>query len=187
MADLSQVIQRGGGLVRSGAGRLGRLGRYGGSFAAGKIRAVTTRSGPKQDMDDKTLQNKVETEIFRPADAPKDKVVVNVLDGVVELRGEVKRPQIKKELEAKARAVPEVRDVKNLLHLPKTPAPTRADSPGRSRRKASTGTTGGPKRAERVNTEKPVEGAEPAPEELAKRREGRKAAPLGGKDPAAGS
>ena len=59
-----------------------------------------------------------------------------MVDGVVELRGEVKRPEVKKELEAQARSVPEVSDVRNLLHLPKTPAPGRADSPGKQRMKS---------------------------------------------------
>jgi hypothetical protein len=36
-----------------------------------------------------TLARGVESEIFRPADAPKGKVSVNVAHGVVELRGEV--------------------------------------------------------------------------------------------------
>jgi len=88
-------------------------------------------------MDDRTLKNKVESELFRDADAPKASVDVQVVDGVVELRGEVKRPEIKEALEAEARKVPEVRDVRNLLHLPKTPAPTRADSPGRQKRKVT--------------------------------------------------
>jgi hypothetical protein len=48
---------------------------------------------------------------------------------VVYLRGEVKRPDQIKDLEARARTIPEVRGVENLLHLPKTPSPTRADSP----------------------------------------------------------
>jgi len=47
-------------------------------------------------MDDHTLKNKVETVLFRDADAPKDRVDVTVVDGVVELRGEVKRPEVKK-------------------------------------------------------------------------------------------
>ena len=41
-------------------------------------------------MDDVTLTRKVETEIFRPKGAPKGKVDVNAVDGVVWLRGEVK-------------------------------------------------------------------------------------------------
>jgi hypothetical protein len=82
-------------------------------------------------MDDVTLARKVETEIFRPRGAPKGSVDINVVEGVVYLRGEVKRPAQIKSLEARVREIPEVRGVENLLHLPKTPSPTRADSPRR--------------------------------------------------------
>jgi osmotically-inducible protein OsmY len=131
--NTKQVLDRVGGLLRSTARHGERLARATGSFAGGKASALRNRSGPKPGMDDQTLKSKVETEIFRSADAPKGSVDVGVVDGVVELRGEVKRPEIKKELEAQARDIPEVRDVNNLLHLPKTPAPGRADGPGRQR------------------------------------------------------
>jgi osmotically-inducible protein OsmY len=136
MADTKQLLDRGGGALRSGSRQLVRVGRAATSFAAGKAKAVANRGSEPKDLDDRTLKSKVETEIFREEGAPKGSVDVNVVDGVVELRGQVKRPEDKKALEAKARKVPEVRDVNNLLHLPKTPAPTRADSPGRQRRKA---------------------------------------------------
>jgi hypothetical protein len=77
-------------------------------------------------MDDVTLARGVETELFRGAGAPKGSVDVTAVDGVVELRGQVKRPEDVKHLEARTRAVPEVRDVRNLLQLP---SPTRTDSP----------------------------------------------------------
>jgi osmotically-inducible protein OsmY len=64
-------------------------------------------------------------------------VNVNVVDGVVYLRGEVKRPEQVKELEREALRIPEVRGVENLLHLHKTPAPTRADAP-RSQQRTGT-------------------------------------------------
>jgi len=127
--NTKQAFDRVGGLIRSTVRRAERLGRGTGSFVVGKASAVKNRSsGPKPGMDDQTLKNKVETEIFRPADAPKGSVDVSVVDGVVELRGEVKRPEIKKSLESQVRGIPEVRDVRNLLHLPKTPAPGRTES-----------------------------------------------------------
>lgn len=43
-------------------------------------------------MDDVTLTRKAASEIFRGRGAPKSTVNVNVVDGVVSLRGEVKRP-----------------------------------------------------------------------------------------------
>jgi osmotically-inducible protein OsmY len=134
--DTKQLTDRAGGIARSAGRRAERAGRGAASFAAGKAKAVTNREKPKEGMDDVTLENKVQSRIFRDADAPKDSVNVQVVDGFVELRGEVKNPDVKKALEADARSVPEVRDVRNLLHLPKTPAPGRADSPGRQKRKS---------------------------------------------------
>ena len=132
--NTKQAFDRAAGTARSTARRASDAG--GQAWPAAKRARSPNRERPKPDMDNHTLKNKVETVLFRDADAPKDRVDVTVVDGVVELRGEVKRPEVKKELEAQARAVPEVRDVRNLLHLPKTPAPGRADSPGKQRMKS---------------------------------------------------
>jgi osmotically-inducible protein OsmY len=119
MASINQVTRR-----------LERLGRGVTSFARGKVSAVTNRSrGPKPGMDDNTLKNKVETELFRDEQIPKGQINVHVVGGVVELRGEVKRPEIKQDLEDRARSIPEVRDVSNLLHLPKTTPPKQKARP----------------------------------------------------------
>ena len=76
-----------------------------------------------QDPNDATLARKVETEIFRDADVPKGQIDVNAEDGVVILRGEVERPELIDDLEAKTRSVQGVKDVENLLHTPGTEAP----------------------------------------------------------------
>ena len=115
------------------------------SFARGKAEAMQHAAKAPKPMDDVTLVRKVETELFRDPDSPKGQVNVSAVDGVVELRGQVKRPEEVKGLEAKARAIPEVRDVRNLLHLPKTPAPTRTDSPPSHRRRAETRGAIGPR------------------------------------------
>lgn len=75
-----------------------------------------------REYDDVTLARKVESEIFRDADAPKGKVNVNAVDGVVELRGQVEGDQIAALARAAAR-VDGVKSVTNLLHPPGTPAP----------------------------------------------------------------
>jgi osmotically-inducible protein OsmY len=80
----------------------------------GKVKGAA--SGGGKDYDDVTLARKVETELFRPADAPKGQVSVNVNDGVVELRGELPDQQQIDELGANAKKVDGVRDVRNLLH-----------------------------------------------------------------------
>jgi hypothetical protein len=109
---------------------------------------------------------------------------VNVVDGVVWLRGEVKRPEQIRSLERKARSVPEVRGVENLLHLVKTPAPTRADTPKRQQRTRSSTRRPTPRRRAtgRVTddrTDALTPEAEPSPAEHAAEREGRTPAPLG--------
>ena len=71
-----------------------------------------------------TLARKVETEIFRAADAPKGDVAVDVQDGVVHLRGEVADEVWIARLADEADKVDGVKGVKNLLHRPGTPAPS---------------------------------------------------------------
>src|SRR3954451_12086563 len=87
------------------------------------------RSSTPKDLPDVTIARKVESTVFRGEDRPKDKVDVNVGDGEVYLRGEVKTPDLINTLEAEAREIPEVKEVQNLLHLPNTPAPPRAETP----------------------------------------------------------
>jgi osmotically-inducible protein OsmY len=94
--------------------------------AAGMVKGAAhaaTPSGTRlEDADDVTLARKVETEIFRPHDAPKGTVSVDVQAGVVYLRGEAP-PEWIDRLAAGARGVDGVTGVKNLLHTPGTPTP----------------------------------------------------------------
>jgi hypothetical protein len=193
----NQIVQRGGGIARGGL-RIGeRVVRSVGSEAWGVLQeARHLGRTPKPEMDDVTLARKVETEIFRGRGAPKATVDVNVVDGVVWLRGEVKRPEQVRRLEQKARSVPEVRGVENLLHLVKTPAPTRADTPRRQQRTRSSTKRPAPRQraAGRVSddrTDAIVPQAEASPAEHASEGEGRTPAPLGATDtsdkPRAGS
>jgi osmotically-inducible protein OsmY len=84
--------------------------------AVGKVKAAASGVTGGKDYDDVTLARKVETELFRPADAPKGQVSVNVNDGVVELRGELPDQTQIDELGESARKIGGVKDVRNLLH-----------------------------------------------------------------------
>ena len=191
MSRIDSLIGRALGVARGGARVGGEVVSGAVSGALARVRGSDDKPGgrPKTDMDDTTLARKVETELFRGPDAPKSGVNVNVVDGVVQLRGQVKRPEDIKALEARARAVPEVRDVENLLHLPKTPSPTRTDSPARQRKTpkstkrtaASTRPRTGRKRVT-AEPERVKDAGEPTPDELADRREGRQPAPMGSQD-----
>jgi hypothetical protein len=135
------VAQRTGGLVRRVSRKGRRATRHAASQATGVAqRAAHPRARQAPPSDDVTLAHKVETLIFRPADAPKATVNVNAVDGVVFLRGVARTLEEIAELEREVRAIPGVRDVENLLHLPGTsppPAPARAASIER-RRKTNT-------------------------------------------------
>jgi len=99
-----------------------RKAQYAAGVAKGAAHEATSpvrREG--REYDDVTLARKVESEIFRPADAPKGSVSVNVQNGIVELRGEVKRPEDVEALGEAAAKVEGVKDVHNLLHTPGTP------------------------------------------------------------------
>jgi hypothetical protein len=132
------------------------------------------RAATPKPLDDVTITRKVETVLFREASVNKGKISVNTADGVVTLRGEAKTPEQINELEAKARQILEVKDVENLLHLPKTPARTKTRRTGAPRKRAPKRTT-----AERKPS---TAAAEPAPKDLAGKREGRQPAPLGARD-----
>lgn len=119
------TAQRVAGGVRHTARASRRATRHTVSEARGAAeRALHPRSRQSPPADDITLAHKVETEIFRPADAPKGTVNVNAVDGVVFLRGVAPSPEQIAELETKVRAIPGVKDVRNMLHLPGTPAPS---------------------------------------------------------------
>jgi len=148
-------------------------------------KAASQRRASQQpkDLDDVAITRKVETELFRSDDVDKGKINVNTADGVVWLRGEAKSPEQVKELEAQAQAIPEVKRVENLLHLPKTPAPTRTDAPPSERktRRSKPSQSGRKVTSRRTTAERQSSAApkEPAPTALAGTGSGRQAAPLG--------
>ena len=127
-------------LVTDKAGRFARQGSgsvQGAAMAAGaQAKGVAAKAqhkvtgGDSAPGDDNTLKNKVETEIFRDAGSPKGDVSVTVVNGIVELRGQVDEPSQSEALEMKTRMVTGVKDVRNLLHLPGETPPNIVGTPG---------------------------------------------------------
>jgi osmotically-inducible protein OsmY len=117
--------------ARQGKDQAGRQVSYAGSTIKGKATAAAPDSsrGPAADrLNDPALEAKVESEVFRAADAPKGPVSINVEYGIVYLRGEVDdRSTIERLGEATAK-VDGVRGVENLLHTPGEPAPAKDES-----------------------------------------------------------
>jgi len=115
--------------------KFGKYTRQAGSTAQGaaaqagglKQKATHRKEQSKPQPDDVTLARKVESEIFRDAEVPKGQININAEDGVVYLRGEVEKPDMIEDLEAKARSVQGVLGVENLLHVPGDEAPAKVE------------------------------------------------------------
>jgi osmotically-inducible protein OsmY len=99
------------------------------AFGQGSEAPSSSARDPERDLNDPALARKVESEIFRGEDAPKDRVVVNVEEGVVYLRGEVDSPGQAGALAQAARRVEGVQNVQSLLHLPSEPAKSKDGQP----------------------------------------------------------
>ena len=110
-------------LFRRATRKASRAGRAVYSEGYGAAKKMQHRREQPKDFDDATLADKVQSEIFRSFDAPKGTVNVNVQDGIVQLRGQLDRPELIDDLVEKARKVQGVREVENLMHTPGTPAP----------------------------------------------------------------
>jgi osmotically-inducible protein OsmY len=104
-------------LIRQGAQTTRRQAEYRKGQVEGKFEAAKSQVSPeKPAANDQDLADRVKSEIFQPADAPKGSVNVNVERGVVYLRGEVKdQDQIKKLVEH-ASSVDGVAGVENLIN-----------------------------------------------------------------------
>jgi osmotically-inducible protein OsmY len=113
--------------VKSTAADVAGTAKHAGSRAQGAVRSASPSipgtGGGGEPENDVTLARKVETEIFRSDDAPKGDVSVNAENGVVFLRGVVADQAWIDRLGAEAEGVDGVKAVRNLLHLPGTPAP----------------------------------------------------------------
>lgn len=105
-------------LLRRGGRRAERAGSYGAHTVAGKAKGVAASAAPTETPNDETLADRVRSVVLRPADAPKGEVNINVVDGVVYLRGEVEQPDEIRDLVEATERVDGVRRVESLLHAP---------------------------------------------------------------------
>lgn len=124
----ARLADQAAALARRSTRELGRIGRFGGSLAAGKLQAVRHRGSAKTMPNDAALANKVESELFSDPQIPKGQININVEQGTVILRGEVATQEEIEQIEARARRIPGVWEVRSLLHTADTPAPTARSS-----------------------------------------------------------
>ena len=105
-----------GKYARQGMAQAESTARSAGAQVKGASKSASPVGGRSaDDLNDAGLKAKVESEIFREADAPKGRVSVDVVDGVVTLRGELGAEDEITQLEKDASGVDGVREVRNLL------------------------------------------------------------------------
>lgn len=114
--------------TQGGAGSLTATARDLGARAGGALAEV--KGGQAAPDNDQALAEKVKSEVLGDPDVPKEKINIDVSDGIVALRGEVEDREVMQSLDAKVRAVAGVREVQNLLHLPDEPPPNLSPLPG---------------------------------------------------------
>lgn len=119
-----------GSKARSGGGSLAGVARDVGAKAGGAVASVTSEESVPPN--DETLKAKVESEVLGQPDVPKEKINIDVSDGIVALRGEVDDREVMQSLHEKVRKVTGVRDVQNLLHLPGESPPNLSPVSGES-------------------------------------------------------
>jgi|SRR5919202_4112535 osmotically-inducible protein OsmY len=119
----NQLREQGLSKARKGTAAAQSQAQYAAGAVKGAASTVTPSPTRVEDADDVTLARKVESEIFRDADAPKGDVSVDVQAGVVYLRGEIADESWIARLGEEAGKVDGIKGVQNLLHTPGTPAP----------------------------------------------------------------
>lgn len=104
-------------------------------YAEGKIegaKATAAGAGRTTPADDGVITNEVKAALAA-LDFPTTDVNIEVVDGVVTLRGQVRTPEQVTAVEAEVAKVAGVKEVKRHLHLPETVAPNKADAVEASR------------------------------------------------------
>jgi hypothetical protein len=117
--------------ARKAAAEAQRKASYAEGVVKGAFHEATTR-GDERDparLNDEGLKAKIESEVFRAAEAPKDAVNVNVEAGVVYLRGELGSPDDIDRLVDSVREVEGVGEVRSLLHVPGQEPPMKEAAP----------------------------------------------------------
>jgi hypothetical protein len=123
-----QFVDWSGARLRRGWRAVNQIGlRTGSNTAALPERMVSLRSG-SGPVDDLTLRDRVESEVFRNPDLPKGQINVDVESAVVTIRGQVDNAFQIASVEKAVLKVRGVTGVENLLHVQGTPAPNKAQA-----------------------------------------------------------
>lgn len=114
-------------MLRRLGSRSQKLARFAEGHAYGVVQETVPHRRDNPNPDDLTLRDRVESEVFRDPNIPKGDINIDVVEGIVELRGELKQPEDINNLVKTVQKVRDVKSVHSYLHLPGTPAPNKAE------------------------------------------------------------
>jgi BON domain-containing protein len=124
----AQFIDWTGARVRRGWRSVNQLTREAQSNAGGlSQRMISLRSG-RGPVDDLTLRDRVESEVFRNRNLPKGQINFDVESAIVTIRGQVDNALQIATVEKAVLKVPGVNGVENLLHVQGSPAPNKQEA-----------------------------------------------------------
>ena len=117
--------------------RLQRASERADRYASGVAKGMAHDRPAQRPVDDQALVDRVKS-VLGPR-LPHDRVSVDVVDGMIELRGELEDQNEINDLVAEVAGVADVTAVVSLLHLPGQPAPNKAAALAASRRAETSG------------------------------------------------
>jgi osmotically-inducible protein OsmY len=122
-----RFVERSGHVARVAEHRARRQARYVEHTVRGRLEHLTAGDRPRY-AEDRTLLDRVESELFANRSIPHGKITFEVEGTTVILRGELASSDEMRRVEAAVREIPGVTGVTSLFHMPGTPAPNKAEA-----------------------------------------------------------
>jgi hypothetical protein len=122
-----RAVERAGHIARTAEHRARRQARYFEHTLQGRLRHFTAGDLPRY-AEDRTLLDRVESELFANRSIPHGKITFEVEGTTVILRGELDSAEEMERVEQAVRHIPGVTGVTSLFHMPGSPAPNKADA-----------------------------------------------------------
>jgi osmotically-inducible protein OsmY len=120
------LVDKAGSLTGTATKSAGGLAQDVTNRAQGLVTEKIPHKHDNTNPDNNTLQDRVESELFRDPTLGRDKIVINVIeDGIVQIRGQLASQAEIQSVVARVKAIRDVKGVESFMHTPGTPAPNK--------------------------------------------------------------
>jgi osmotically-inducible protein OsmY len=133
------AMDRASSMMQRGAETASGAAQYAGGHVTGVIRETAPHQPDNPNPDDITLKDRIESELFRDPRFSREHLNILVVDGVVDLHGQLPAQDQIDEVLRIVSDIPNVRGVMSYLHLPGTPAPNKEEALAASQQYARQG------------------------------------------------